>query len=138
MLRKFLALSNADRLLLVQAALWLPLVGAGLRVTTYSRVRAALGAVPTLPVASSVARDRVGWAVAAADARVPGDRACLERALVAEALLRRRGHGAALRFGVDGADPDMEAHAWVESGDQVVVGGENREAYTRLEAADSG
>jgi hypothetical protein len=50
-------------------------------------------------------------------------------------MLERRGHETALRFGVDGADRDMEAHAWLESGGETVVGGENREAYTRLEAS---
>ena len=60
------------------------------------------------------------------------------RALVAEAMLERRGHETALRFGVDDADTDVEAHAWLESGGEIVVGDENREAYTRLEAPSGG
>ena len=50
-------------------------------------------------------------------------------------MLKRRGRETALRFGVDGAGADVEAHAWLESGGETVVGGENREAYTRLEAS---
>lgn len=138
MLRRLLALPGDERLSLLQAAVLLPVVQAGLHVVSCARLRAALDAVPARSNRPALARERVGWAVDAADARVPGDRSCLERALVGEALLRRRGYESALRFGVDGTDPEMAAHAWVESGGEVVVGAETREAYTRLEASDSG
>ena len=135
MLRSFLALSNRGRLLVLEAAVLLVGVGAAVRVVAYTRVRSALEAVPAPFLGSGTSHGRIGWAIDAADGTVPGDRSCLARALVAEAMLERRGHETALRFGVDGADQDLEAHAWLESGGETVVGGENREAYTRLEAS---
>jgi hypothetical protein len=55
--------------------------------------------------------------------RRPGIGTCLTHALVAEALLRREGHGARIVIGI--RDPHalrLDAHAWVESGGEVVVG----------------
>ena len=135
MLRSILALSNRERLLVAEAAVLLVGVGAVVRVVAYTRVRSALESVPAPLLEGEATLEDVGWAVGAGAGAVPGDRSCLARALVAEAMLERRGHETALRFGVDGADRDMEAHAWLESGGETVVGGENREAYTRLEAS---
>ena len=134
MLRSVLALSTRERLLVAEAAVLLVGVGAAVRVVAYTRVRALLGSMPAPLLGGETTPEEVGWAVGAGGGAVPGDSSCLVRALVAEALLRRRGHGAALRFGVDDAGADVEAHAWLESGGEIIVGGENREAYTRLEA----
>ena len=134
MLRSVLALSTRERLLVAEAAVLLVGVGAAVRVVAYIRVRALLGSMPAPLLGSGTSRERIGWAVDAA-AAVPGDPSCLVRALVAEAMLERRGHETALRFGVDDAGADVEAHAWLESGGEIIVGGENREAYTRLEAS---
>ena len=135
MLRSVLALSTRERLLAAEAAVLLVGVGAAVRVVAYTRVRALLGSMPAPLLGGEATPEDAGWAIDAADGTVPGDRSCLARALAAEAMLERRGRETALRFGVDGADRDMEAHAWLESGGGIVVGGENREAYTRLEAS---
>ena len=133
MLRSFLALSSRERLLVLEAAALLAGVGAAIRVVTCARIRSLLDSLPTPLFGGEASPADVGWAVNAADGTAPGERICLVRALVAEALLRRRGRETALRFGVDGAD-DVAAHAWLESGGEIVVGGETREEYTRLEA----
>ena len=135
MLRSVLAVSTRERLLVAEAAVLLVGVWAAIRVIAHTRLRSGLDSLPAPLLESDTAREDVGWAVDAADGATPGDRSCLVRALVAEAMLERRGHETVLRFGVDGADRDMEAHAWLESGGEIVVGGENREAYTRLEAS---
>ena len=134
MLRSVLALSTRERLLVVEAAVLLVGVGAAVRIVAYTRVRALLGSMPAPLLGGEATPENVGWAVSAGGGAVPGDPSCLVRALVAEAMLERRGNKTALRFGVDDAGADMEAHAWLESGGEIVVGGENREAYTRLEA----
>ena len=134
MLRSVLALSTRERLLVAEAAVLLVGVGAAVRVVAYTRVRALLGSMPAPLLGGEATPENVGWAVSAGGGAVPGDPSCLVRALVAEAMLERRGNETALRFGVDDAGADVEAHAWLESGGEIVVGGENREAYTRLEA----
>ena len=94
-------------------------------------VRAARAPLP----GSDMAREDVGWAVGAADDATPGDRSHLFRALVAEAMLERRGLETTLRFGLDADDANHEAHAGLESNGEIIVGGEAREEYTRLEAS---
>ena len=84
---------------------------------------------------SDTAREDVGWAVDAADGDTPGDRSCLVRALVADALLGRRGQKTTHRFGLNANDAKLEAHAWLESNGEIIVGGEAREAYTRIRAS---
>ena len=69
--------------------------------------------------------ERMAWAVAAAARRLPAPfRACLPQALAAEAMLRRHGAPAELVIGArpGGAGGRVEAHAWVVSGERVVVG----------------
>lgn len=67
--------------------------------------------------------DAVGWAVETAARYVPKAN-CLPQALTAQVLLLRCGQPAAFRLGV-GRDEHgrFEAHAWVECGGRVVVGG---------------
>jgi hypothetical protein len=66
---------------------------------------------------------------------VPGT-SCLAEALVAEMLLRVTGHPSVLRFGMARDDEGRpEAHAWVESGDRVVVGGRELERYEVFRSA---
>lgn len=79
---------------------------------------------------------RLAWAVAAAARRLPAwFRACLPQALAAEALLRRHGAPAELVIGVRPAASGgpVQAHAWVMSGERVVVGWvDDLPTYVRL------
>ncbi|WP_411267531.1 lasso peptide biosynthesis B2 protein [Asticcacaulis sp. 201] len=54
---------------------------------------------------------------------------CLSRAMAARYLLKRKGYGSVLKVGVANGDKpgSMLAHAWLLSGDTVVVGNENGE-----------
>lgn len=83
--------------------------------------------------------DRLAWAVAAAARRLPSPfRACLPQALAAEALLRRHRAPAELVIGVrhQGVGGRVQAHAWVLSGERVVVGWQDDlPSYVRLAAA---
>jgi hypothetical protein len=60
--------------------------------------------------------DSIRWAIAAVARQMPSA-TCLVQALAADAMLRRRGIGADLRFGVrrlPTGDVPIEGHAWVE------------------------
>lgn len=83
--------------------------------------------------------EHLAWAVAAAARRLPAPfRACLPQALAAEALLRRHGAPAELIIGVRRGTAalrrrSVEAHAWVLSGERVVVGWvDDLSSYVRL------
>lgn len=65
----------------------------------------------------------VVWAVERARRAAPGT-TCLTRALAAGWMLRRRGQPARIVIGVAVASGKLEAHAWLELGETVIVGGE--------------
>jgi hypothetical protein len=99
-------------------------VRCGLVVLPFSFVRRMLHREAS-PAEEANVPARVAWAMGALTRRTPGPTTCLAQALVADALLQRRGARSALRIGVrkrtDAQDP-LKAHAWVESGGLIVVG----------------
>ena len=67
--------------------------------------------------------DEIVRAVTRAGGRVPRA-TCLTRAIAASVMLGRRGVPASIRFGVArDAGGKLIAHAWVESGERIVIGG---------------
>jgi hypothetical protein len=116
--REDVALASEALVLLIAArlAVWL---------LPFSRAHRLLRAWSRPRRADPPTAERLGWAVAAAARRLPSPfRACLPQALAAEALLRRHGAPAELVIGVrqTGGASAVQAHAWVLSGERVVVG----------------
>jgi transglutaminase superfamily protein len=74
----------------------------------------------------------VGWSVETMGAKPWIDALCLPRALAAQAMLRRRGIASRLCLGVACEGLDLAAHAWIEVGEDVVVGGAERAKFSRL------
>jgi hypothetical protein len=83
-------------------------------------------------------RDLAVWAVEAAGRRLLSRNPCLPKALAVLILFRRGGEDAEMHVGVTRElDGSVQAHAWVESGGQVVIGGDVPiESYTRLPGLD--
>ena len=81
--------------------------------------RPAPGVTPTgWPSPQQIAR------MVTATSRYIPQATCLTQALTAQVLLGRYGHASNLRIGVARAeDGQLQAHAWVESDGQVVIGG---------------
>jgi len=143
-LRRLAGLSRGERRLLVRATILTALV------------QLALGRVPFSTLRRLVTRgrhhdngsreddrglaDQVVWAVTAASRRVPGQATCLSRALTVHALLHRRGCPSRLHIGVvRGNQGALAAHAWVESGGRILIGGTESEIgrFTPLAAFDA-
>lgn len=57
---------------------------------------------------------------------------CLPQALAAMWMLRRANIPAYLQLGVKKSGPTIEAHAWVELYEQVIIGGQTRHEYQEL------
>ena len=120
--RRYRLLTGGERRLLHRAFFALPLVALGRRLFGMRRlqeflVRTAAGR--RLPSAGD-ARSAAGL-VAAAAGRLPlVTPTCLERSLALWWLLRRRGHEVELYVGVRPLADGVEAHAWVESGGEVL------------------
>ena len=70
---------------------------------------------------------RVARAIGAAARRAPWRTECLEQAIAAKAMLRRRGIASTLYLGM-GRDP-VAAHAWLRVGDTNVTGGRDVARY---------
>ncbi|SRR6266545_4203891 len=136
--RKLSRLPPVERRLVLAAAALAVGVSVALRVAPFRLVRAALARVarPSRGV-TSLSVPRIVWAVTAVTRRVPGANSCLIRALVAQTLLARHGHPAALRLGVARVPAGtLAAHAWVESEGRIVLGGAERPGFAPLPALE--
>jgi hypothetical protein len=120
--RACLALSAAERRLLVRAFVSLLLVHAGLRLFGLRRLLAWAGrpaATGVSPAARLRVRHYARWIDAAARHHFVPSR-CLHRSLTLHLWLRREGLPSELRIGVRKAGDALQAHAWVELGGRVV------------------
>lgn len=117
-----------SRVRIAVSAAWLvPQVVWMLRRAPVPRVRARLrlalrpSSLPTSAHARLAARD-IARIVAGVARRIPLSTNCLSRGLIAEALLRCEGHAPRLVLGVRRDGRDVQAHAWVVCGGEVVLG----------------
>ncbi len=81
------------------------------------------------------ATDEIGWVSWAVDnvgAKPRMNALCLPRALAAHAMLRRRGIASRLCLGVARHRGALSAHAWLEIGNDKIVGGVEADGFTRL------
>jgi hypothetical protein len=74
----------------------------------------------------------VSWAVETVGDKRWMRATCLARALAAQTMLRRRGIASRLCLGVAREGKELSAHAWIELGQEAVVGGREATAFTRL------
>ena len=136
-LRKFGRLSWQDRLLLLEAILWLAMGGlaiAGLPFRHIGFLAAHPIRRPQPPHQARLTKlRRVRWAVVTAAKRVPWHALCFQQGLAAHLMLRRRGVPSVLYYG---AAPDdrsgLSMHVWVRDGDVDVVGGEKASRFAVL------
>ncbi|HEY4953992.1 MAG TPA: lasso peptide biosynthesis B2 protein [Gemmatimonadaceae bacterium] len=126
-LRKIRALSAADWMLLPAALLAVLAARARLLLLPFARVRdwAAAPARQNSYIDDPVLlAARVGRAVAAASACVPGGRNCLVRAIAVQRMLSGLGLASELRIGASKSPAGrLDAHAWVECMGGIVIGG---------------
>ncbi len=111
---------SADRNVLLQALLLLPITFIALRTLGFRRWQAILaklvpsqGRAERLPSPLECAR-RVARMVQAASEHGLRQATCLERAQVLWWFLQRRGMPASLRIGVRKSGAEFEAHVWVD------------------------
>ena len=137
-LRKFFLLEPADRRLLVQAAVLLAAVRLGLFWLSFQTLCRFLVYLKRIFPASTQSNasfpNKVFWSVATAGQYIP-HATCLSQALVARTLLERRGIPCRLYIGVaKDKIGGLEAHAWVESQNQVFLGKVEPLSYTPFPA----
>ena len=143
-LSRFVRLSAPEQRLLVEAMFLLAAIGPGLWLLPFETVRRLLARVARTPAGlrevDLPSTQSVVWAVTVASRYVPraGSGACLTQALAAQTMLARRGHQALLRIGLTkDEERRLQAHAWVESEGEVVIGGSaDLECFTPLPALE--
>ena len=138
--RTFATLSSCERQLAVRAVVLLWFVRLGSWVLPFRTVRAWLPMLARVRHLwgrdCELSAERVGWAVATMSRYVPAA-TCLVRAMVADRLLVELGFPSEIRLGVVKDEHGrMQAHAWVESGAQVVIGGAEAERFRPLRSLD--
>lgn len=135
-LAKFLRLPHSDRLLLVEAAVWLGMARLSVMLVPFRRIAPFLGrhmseSTQSIEPGYRNLAERISWAVGTASRHVPWKCECLAQALAGKAMLKRRGVGSTLYLGVakDNGE-NLKAHAWLRSGDLFVTGVWNANQFT--------
>lgn len=128
---RFIELPWRDRLLLAETVALLGFARLCVALVKFERVtRLADGRTKGRPPATPAQARRLAWAVTACARRVPWRALCFEQGLAAQWLLRRRGLGATLFYGIRPArGEDLTAHVWVRSGEEDIVGCESAGDY---------
>ncbi len=108
----------------VRLALWIVPFARLRRVVTFL-------AHPRLRGQSDYSTDDLSWAVRAVSQYVPRA-TCLTQALVLHIMLRQEGLPSRIRVGVSKDAGHFEAHAWVESLDQIVIGDSGLQRFTPM------
>ncbi len=134
------ALSVSDRLLAAEA------------LATLCAARSALALLPARwifrwlerPLRKTRAQEmrevpeRIRWAVLTVARYGPLSFVCFPQALAAHAMLRRRGIGSIMHYGVRrSADRQMRAHTWLEVEHRMLLGGESATLFAPIHSAGS-
>ena len=124
---KLYRLDRAERCLLTQALLLLPLTALALRCFGFRRLYPKAAVLWTAPGVTSVDAEETlhracttARMVAIAARNCPAPTSCLERSLTLWWLLHRQGIASELCLGVRKAAGQFEAHAWVECAGRVL------------------
>lgn len=119
---KFLLLPTRKKLLFLQCLTVVLLMRAGLSLFKFDRLHRHIASFEAARDADARTLAEVAWGVSRASRFVPLA-SCLTQALSGQYLLARKGMRSRIRFGVERrAGPDLRAHAWLLSGDRVVLG----------------
>jgi hypothetical protein len=123
------------QLLVVEACASMFVARVSLAIFPFRRIARGLGAFvpPTDPRVLAQAEDApveqvrvaraVGWAVRSSAPYMPFRAVCLQQAIAAQAMLRRRGIASVMHFGAGKSDDKpIDAHAWLDAAGVKVTG----------------
>jgi hypothetical protein len=128
-------LSADDWLLAAEALALLVWASLAIKLLPFRKVAAAASKMPARRTGGPAEGlpKRIRWAVDAWGRRVPWRSVCFQRGLAAHRMLRRRGYGSILHYGVaQGEEKGLSAHVWVSLDGQPVIGGEEAPNFTCL------
>jgi len=108
----------------MESYLLLTAIRLGLWLLPFGKLQQILGRISSSPkLAQELQIKQIVIAVDRSSKYSPGNVLCLARALTTEALLTRYGYSPLLKIGVaKGKQGKLEAHAWVEEQEKVIIG----------------
>lgn len=122
----------------LEAFVRLGVARAAIRLVSGQRITGWMGErqyeTPADMTATDVATaEAIGRAITRASRYTPWSSVCLPQAMVAKAMLRRRGLTSTVYFGLSRAsETSMNAHAWTRSGPVIVTGAREAATHTRV------
>ena len=144
-LRRALALPGAEQSLALEALIYLALCRSMLALLPFRIAMQRLGlrlhtdgivsqsASGSTPGSGSGPGTAIGLAVQRASSIAPFKAVCLQQALAAALMLRRRGHDVEVYFGLaKDAEGKLIAHAWSKCHGGLVTGGQQMPHYTPI------
>jgi hypothetical protein len=138
-LRTARRLAWADWWTLLEATLWLALARLAIVLLRFPVLSRRLGTPRRESTFDDDERQRpvlrrIRWAIGAVSRRAPWRCKCLEQAIAAKMMLRRRGMASTLYLGVarEPSGVALQAHAWLRCGSRYVTGGEDRARYAAV------
>jgi hypothetical protein len=137
-IHKFLKLPSAEKRLLTRACILIGTIRLGLELSSFRTLRKFLASIKPYPskFTGKFSEEQLTWAITVASRYIP-KATCLAQALALKVLLQQAGHLACLHIGVEQAGKgNLKAHAWVESGGRILIGGLNLNQYTDILALE--
>lgn len=134
---RFARLQASNRRVLAEAFVMLVAASVAIKLLPFRRTAALMqGTVPPRPSNPAQQDWAVGqcrWAVERCAELVPWRAVCFQRGLALQLMLRRRGIGSLLHYGVaQDEERGLRAHVWVEVADRIVMGGEEAVGFALL------
>jgi hypothetical protein len=130
-----------EQQIIIKAFFLLSIIRLGMWLVPFRTLHKTLGRLYPSPVTSKAqspspeqvqSAKKISWAVRASSRYVPSA-TCLVQALTLQCLLSRAGIHSDLAIGVArGDESGIAAHAWLEIDGTVIIGGEERDRYTRM------
>jgi hypothetical protein len=133
-IQTFLCLTNDNKILLFKVffLLWVISLGMRLSLKFLLKVLNTIYLKPLLHGVEYCPPERIAWAVRVTSQYVP-KATCLAQALATQVLLAQGGKYSEISIGVaKGEKSPLEAHAWVEMNDSVLIGGGQIDHYTLI------
>ncbi len=139
-LQKLFQLSWHEKLLLFEALLYLIIARTALLIP-FNHLAPFLGKqfpanqIQMMTGLPAAVAQKIGWSVEVMSTRTPWESACLAQAIAAKLMLKRRGIKSLMYLGMKKEERgNFMAHAWLQSGNEIILGGANSETFSILSA----
>jgi hypothetical protein len=129
---KFIQLENLDKVILIKTILLAWIIRIILWIFPFSVLQKLVDKVSKKPQKlKHVSLKKLVWAVNIASKYSPKS-TCLTRSITGYILLSRYGYSTKIKIGVSKSDKsNLDAHAWLENNDNVVIG-KSKKKYTTI------